>query len=123
MDQRTPSKQISTEICKNTMSMYRVTELLIFLSIFSCQEETTPPAEEDQTKVVEVLPDLFYGIDRNQFTVQTQKIKRGDTFGKILEDNGGVELGKQLANKVLDDIQGKQNHPHDPSTSKLLSKI
>jgi hypothetical protein len=70
------------------MSMYRVTALLIFLSFFSCQEETTPPAEEDQTKVVEVLPDLFYGIDRNQFTVQTQKIKRGDTFGKILEDNG-----------------------------------
>jgi len=38
-------------------------------------------------------------------------------------DQWGVELGKQLANKVLDDIQGKQNHPHDPSTSKLLSKI
>ena len=55
------------------MSMYRVTALLIFLSFFSCQEETTPPAEEDQTKVVEVLPDLFYGIDRNQFTVQTPK--------------------------------------------------
>ena len=38
-------------------------------------------------------------------------------------DQWGVELGKQLANKVLDDIQRKQNHPHDPSTSKLLSKI
>ena len=66
--------------------MYRVTALLIFLSFFSCQEQTPQLAEEDQTKVVEVLPDLFYGIDRNQFTVQTQKIKRGDTFGKILED-------------------------------------
>ena len=106
MGRRTPSKQISTEICKNIMSMYRVTALLIFLSFFSCQEETTPPAEEDQTKVVEVLPDLFFGIDRNQFTVQTQKIKRGDTFGKILEDNG---IDYPEVYSILQAIKGKVN--------------
>ena len=88
------------------MSMYRVTALLIFLSFFSCQEETTPPAEEDQTKVVEVLPDLFFGIDRNQFTVQTQKIKRGDTFGKILEDNG---IDYPEVYSILQAIKGKVN--------------
>ncbi|MDA7797482.1 glucose-6-phosphate isomerase [Flavobacteriaceae bacterium] len=38
-------------------------------------------------------------------------------------DQWGVELGKQLANKVLEDIDGKIAHPHDPSTLKLLSKI
>lgn len=38
-------------------------------------------------------------------------------------DQWGVELGKQLANKVLDDIQGKEKNPHDPSTLALLSKI
>jgi glucose-6-phosphate isomerase len=38
-------------------------------------------------------------------------------------DQWGVELGKQLANKVLDDIEGKRENPHDPSTLKLLSKI
>ena len=38
-------------------------------------------------------------------------------------DQWGVELGKQLANKVLDNIEGKRKNPHDPSTLKLLSKI
>ena len=38
-------------------------------------------------------------------------------------DQWGVELGKQLANKILDEIEGKKSYPHDPSTLKLLSKI
>ncbi len=38
-------------------------------------------------------------------------------------DQWGVELGKQLAKKVLEDIDGKIAHHHDPSTLKLLSKI
>jgi glucose-6-phosphate isomerase len=38
-------------------------------------------------------------------------------------DQWGVELGKELANKILDDIEGKKSYSHDPSTSKLLSKI
>jgi glucose-6-phosphate isomerase len=33
-------------------------------------------------------------------------------------DQWGVELGKQLANKVLDDIEGKSKNSHDPSTKK-----
>jgi glucose-6-phosphate isomerase len=38
-------------------------------------------------------------------------------------DQWGVELGKQLADKVLSDIEGNEKNSHDPSTSKLLSKI
>jgi glucose-6-phosphate isomerase len=38
-------------------------------------------------------------------------------------DQWGVELGKQLANKILDEIEGKKSYPHDLSTLKLLSKI
>ncbi len=38
-------------------------------------------------------------------------------------DQWGVELGKQLAAKILDEIEGKKSFSHDPSTSKLLSKI
>ena len=38
-------------------------------------------------------------------------------------DQWGVELGKQLASKILDEIEGKNSYTHDPSTSKLLSKI
>lgn len=38
-------------------------------------------------------------------------------------DQWGVELGKQLAEKIMDDIEGKTNYSHDPSTSKILSLI
>ena len=38
-------------------------------------------------------------------------------------DQWGVELGKQLANKVLDDIEGKSKNSHDPSTNKLIEII
>ena len=35
-------------------------------------------------------------------------------------DQWGVELGKQLANSILSDIDGSTNHPHDASTQALL---
>ena len=38
-------------------------------------------------------------------------------------DQWGVELGKQLAKKVLNDIEGKEKNTHDTSTLNLLSKI
>ncbi len=38
-------------------------------------------------------------------------------------DQWGVELGKQLAGKILKDIEGKPKHSHDPSTSKILNLI
>ena len=38
-------------------------------------------------------------------------------------DQWGVELGKQLANVVLEDIKDNANHPHDKSTQALLKHI
>ena len=38
-------------------------------------------------------------------------------------DQWGVELGKQLANTILSDIEGKSNHPHDSSTAGLLDHL
>ncbi|MGL2962478.1 glucose-6-phosphate isomerase [Flavobacterium sp. RSB2_4_14] len=35
-------------------------------------------------------------------------------------DQWGVELGKQLANSILDEINSKKINPHDSSTNKLL---
>jgi len=37
-------------------------------------------------------------------------------------DQWGVELGKVLALRVLEDIQGKARHTHDPSTQRLLDR-
>lgn len=38
-------------------------------------------------------------------------------------DQWGVELGKQLANVILEDIKENTNHPHDDSTNALLKHI
>ncbi len=38
-------------------------------------------------------------------------------------DQWGVELGKQLASKVLSDIQNQVAHSHDSSTSELIQRI
>jgi glucose-6-phosphate isomerase len=38
-------------------------------------------------------------------------------------DQWGVELGKQLANKILQDLKGNEVSPHDQSTSGLLNYI
>ena len=38
-------------------------------------------------------------------------------------DQWGVELGKQLANVVLEDIKDNAQHPHDESTKALLKHI
>jgi len=38
-------------------------------------------------------------------------------------DQWGVELGKQLASAVLEDIEGVTSHTHDASTKALLKAI
>ena len=38
-------------------------------------------------------------------------------------DQWGVELGKQLASKVLSDIQHQVSHSHDSSTAELIQRV
>ena len=78
-----------------------------FLSSFllSCEEEV----KEDSvtTEVEEVIPpDLQYGYDFNQYEVKNLKIKRGDTFGSILENNG---IDYPIVYEILQKIKGKVN--------------
>lgn len=78
-----------------------------FLSFFllSCEEEV----KEDSvaTEVEEVIPpDLQYGYDFNQYEVKNLKIKRGDTFGSILENNG---IDYPIVYEILQKIKGKVN--------------
>ena len=85
--------------------MYRVATLLLFLILFSCQEDTAKTERSTiQKEEAKVVPNLIYGIDQNQYQVETQKIKRGDTFGKILEDNG---IDYPHVFNILEAIKGK----------------
>ncbi|GAK92755.1 glucose-6-phosphate isomerase [Nonlabens ulvanivorans] len=41
----------------------------------------------------------------------------------IVTINGGVELGKVLADKVLDNIENKEYAAHDSSTTGILKRF
>jgi murein DD-endopeptidase MepM/ murein hydrolase activator NlpD len=79
--------------------------LLTFIAL-GCKE-----VEKDKVFVTkeikkEPAPDFYFGIDRNNYSVKEFKIKRGDTFGKILESNG-IDYPEVYA--VLQAIKGTVN--------------
>ena len=62
--------------------------LLVACFLLACDEETAPVEISQEQEEIVVEPDLRYGFDFNQYTAKQLKIKRGDTFGAILERNG-----------------------------------
>lgn len=77
--------------------------VLFFFS--SCEEKTEAPQEMALPEVI-VEPDMRYGYDFNQYHVKQLKIRRGDTFGAILEKNG---IDYPEVYKILQAIKGKVN--------------
>ena len=65
--------------------MYRVLTLLFFLTLLSCNNSGEATTSETEVAEVEIQPNLHFGIDLNDYELRKNKIKRGDTFGKILE--------------------------------------
>ena len=62
----------------------------MIFATYGCTESAPPKNEEnliDKAKPV-IPPKIKFGFDFNNYTVVTKKIKRGDTFGQILEENG-----------------------------------
>ena len=73
--------------------MCKVFTILYFLVIVvlfpSCEIKKQTPLIETPAAKVKVKPkNIKYGFDLNQFRIIKKKIRRGDTFGSILEDNG-----------------------------------
>ncbi|MGI9541015.1 MAG: hypothetical protein ACR2MI_03050, partial [Flavobacteriaceae bacterium] len=62
--------------------------LLFFFVFISWNKGGKTATKETAAPVIEIQPNLYYGIDLNHFELQEKKIRRGDTFGKILEENG-----------------------------------
>lgn len=77
-----------------------------FVVLISCDEETKALPEEVEPPVVVVEPDMRYGYDFNQYDHKQLKIKRGDTFGAILERNG---IDYPQVYEILQVIKGKVN--------------
>jgi murein DD-endopeptidase MepM/ murein hydrolase activator NlpD len=77
----------------------------IFFSLFvSCQQDVQEKSSEQPALTIEPKPDLYFGIDRNVYQTEEYKVKRGDTFGKILEENG-IDYPQVYA--ILQAIKGK----------------
>ena len=73
--------------------MKKVFEIIVFLGILtlfpSCEIKKSSPLVEQSIAKLELIPkNIKYGFDLNQFRIIKKKIRRGDTFGSILEDNG-----------------------------------
>ena len=72
----------------------------------SCEIKKQTPFVESSIAKVEVKPkNIKYGFDIDQYRIVKKKIKRGDTFGSILEENGidypeVYNILKVLKNKV-----------------------
>tara|TARA_B100000287_G_scaffold410409_1_gene438782 strand:- start:546 stop:1808 length:1263 start_codon:yes stop_codon:yes gene_type:complete len=59
-------------------------------AIYGCKESF--PLDDklnliEETKVI-IPPKIKFGFNLNDYSVKTRKIKKGDTFGQILEENG-----------------------------------
>lgn len=56
-------------------------------SISSCKKSDKLENKVIKDKIIDLPPNMKYGFNLNDFIVKKKKIKRGDTFGSILEEN------------------------------------
>lgn len=63
--------------------------VIVSLIFISCKDTTRETVlESTSEKAITLVPDIRYGFDYNQYEAKEFKIRRGDTFGAILERNG-----------------------------------
>jgi len=88
------------------MYLIRIFIILISLTIFSCSEKKDYKNTILKPKIKENTINQLYGINLNSHIIKETKIKRGDTFGKILEENG---IDYPEVHKILSIIKNKVN--------------
>ena len=86
--------------------MNRCFTLFYIIFILGCGNSIKNEKDKTPEIIKKIEPNLFYGIDLNKFSVKTKKIKRGDSFGKILENNG---IDYPEVYEILQAIKGKLN--------------
>mgnify|MGYP007000405240 len=82
---------LNKKTIRNPMNkVFVILHILVIVAILSSCESNNPiyPVETASPKT-EIKPKkLKYGFDLDQFRIVKKKIRRGDTFGSILEENG-----------------------------------
>ncbi len=62
--------------------------VFFIITILCCKNEKKPLMRVEIDKIEIEKPSIKYGFDFNKFFAKEYKIKKGDTFGDILENNG-----------------------------------
>jgi murein DD-endopeptidase MepM/ murein hydrolase activator NlpD len=88
------------------MYLLRIILVLISLTIISCTNKKEVEKSIIKSDFKENTVNQLYGINLNSHIIKETKIKRGDTFGKILEENG---IDYPEVHKILDIIKNKVN--------------
>ena len=88
------------------MNFIRIILVLISLSIVSCTKKKEVNKLTIKSDIKEKNINQLYGINLNSHIIKETKIKRGDTFGKILEENG---IDYPEVHKILSVIKNKVN--------------
>ena len=81
------------------------TFLFLTLLIYGCGDRVEKKRSE-AIVVEQIPPNIKYGFDLNNYRVVNKKIKRGDTFGSILEENG---IDYPEVYNILQKIKNKVN--------------
>ena len=71
-------------------NLYKLVLIFIAVLVLNACKNTTSEAKTDtsEEKIIQPTPKMKYGYDYNLYQAKEFKIKRGDTFGAILERNG-----------------------------------
>ncbi|WP_299102405.1 peptidoglycan DD-metalloendopeptidase family protein [uncultured Winogradskyella sp.] len=98
--------------------------LVIAMSILACKEDNSAEIEYENelAEIVEEEKILEFGFDINNYIVKRDTIKKGDSFGEILQRNNiGYPQIFQIAEKTKDSFDTRKLHPGKPYTL-LFSK-
>ena len=90
--------------------MKKLFTLLTIAVLFSCSSEDNKQVKED--------PIIYkYGYDQSKYVFEERKVKRGDTFGDILEDEG-IDYPEiyQAIEKTKDDVSFRKLQLGKPYT-------
>ena len=68
--------------------LFNIISLFLVTTLLCCKNEKKKPKPIEINNIKIEKPNLKYGLDFNKFSPKEYKIKKGDTFGDILENNG-----------------------------------
>ena len=97
---------------------------VIVVSIYACKEDSTAKKESEKelVEIVEEEKILEFGFNLNNYVVSRDTIKKGDSFGEILERNNiGYPQIYNIAEIAKDTFDIRKLHPGKPYTL-LFSK-